>query len=164
MPYDITLSDYRKVFVVNKLTIALNITNTSNTYKTNNRSDIIDIQTTSFINRDVNINNTLVNESATQINLVHKLYNEPDTAWRSTIEYKNAGRYVTKISSLTLSDQTSKNYTFEDVVYEWTINPMIVNGSNKSCEYCPYRDICYRDEKAYRIMSNGTGEENGSDS
>ena len=46
---------------------------------------------------------------------------------------------------------------------DFEIDPKIVSGDNKSCKKCPYRDICYRDEKAYKIYSNGTGEENGED-
>ena len=44
---------------------------------------------------------------------------------------------------------------------DFRINPKIVNGKNASCIYCPYRDICYRDEKSFVILTNGTGEEDG---
>ena len=37
---------------------------------------------------------------------------------------------------------------------EFAINPKIVGGNDKSCTYCPYRDICYRDYHAFEILSN----------
>lgn len=46
---------------------------------------------------------------------------------------------------------------------DFEIDPKIISGDNKSCKYCPYRDICYRDERAYKIYTNGTGEEDGTD-
>ena len=43
---------------------------------------------------------------------------------------------------------------------DFAINPKIVNGDNKSCKFCPYRDICYRDDKSFVILSNEAGDEN----
>ena len=43
---------------------------------------------------------------------------------------------------------------------DFAINPKIIKGDNKSCSYCPYRDICYRDERAYVIYSTKE-DENG---
>lgn len=41
----------------------------------------------------------------------------------------------------------------------FVINPKIVGGKNVSCDYCPYRDICFRDSKAMTLIA--TGEEDG---
>lgn len=45
------------------------------------------------------------------------------------------------------------------------INPKMVNGDDKSCKYCPFRDICYRDELAFKkitIKKNDEEEEESS--
>lgn len=32
---------------------------------------------------------------------------------------------------------------------KFEINPKMVNGIDRSCSYCPFRDICYRDESSF---------------
>jgi len=32
---------------------------------------------------------------------------------------------------------------------EFPINPKMVDGVDRSCQFCPFKDICYRDESAY---------------
>lgn len=63
---------------------------------------------------------------------------------------------ISKIAEAKLIE-TSKGILAND----FEINPKIIKGQNKSCSYCPYRDICYRNEKSYVIYSTEGEEENG---
>ena len=46
---------------------------------------------------------------------------------------------------------------------EFAINPKVVAGKDKSCSYCPYRDICFRDLKAFVIYSSEGDETDAAD-
>lgn len=46
---------------------------------------------------------------------------------------------------------------------KFDINPKNVNGEDVSCKYCPFRDICYRDESAFiKINTKKESEEDNS--
>lgn len=44
---------------------------------------------------------------------------------------------------------------------DFKINPIMVNGENKSCKYCEYRDICFRRNKDLRNINISKEENDG---
>lgn len=43
----------------------------------------------------------------------------------------------------------------------FSINPKIIKGKNESCQYCPFRDICFRNYTNYVVLSALEEDENG---
>ena len=37
---------------------------------------------------------------------------------------------------------------------DFTINPKVIDGDNISCNFCEYKDICYRKEKDLVYINN----------
>jgi ATP-dependent helicase/DNAse subunit B len=45
------------------------------------------------------------------------------------------------------------NEAFSDIEQgNFNINPKSINGNNKSCQFCPYMNICYRKNKDIKVI------------
>ena len=52
-------------------------------------------------------------------------------------------------------------FTGENILSNnFLINPKIIKGKNVSCQYCPFRDICFRTVKQFVFISNEEKEDN----
>lgn len=48
---------------------------------------------------------------------------------------------------VSLVDQKIDECIESIVEADFTINPKVINGKNESCGYCPFRAICYHDDR-----------------
>lgn len=69
--------------------------------------------------------------------------------------FNSKGRAISKDTFNAFADVAKEvmlNSAQQILNNDFAINPKIIKGDNVSCEYCPFKDICYRNEKSYVFL------------
>ena len=52
------------------------------------------------------------------------------------------------------------NETIDEILAgDFSINPKVIDGNNVSCQFCEYKDVCFRKEEDIIYINNKVGEE-----
>jgi ATP-dependent helicase/DNAse subunit B len=99
------------------------------------------------------------NSSATILELLDKNYT--DSKMIKGLRFKNDGNFYNTAKVLDNSEMDELTTIVEDKINECTnnildgnfvINPKVLKGKNRSCEYCNFKDICFMTKKDEVIL------------
>ena len=105
------------------------------------------------------------NSSATILELLDNNYT--DSKMIKGLRFKNDGNFYNTAKVLDNSEMDKLTTIVEDKINECTdnildgnfvINPKVLKGKNRSCEYCNFKDICFMTKKDEVILGGDDDE------
>ncbi|MCI9281528.1 MAG: hypothetical protein HFI49_04690 [Bacilli bacterium] len=105
------------------------------------------------------------NSSATILELLDKNY--IDSKMIKGLRFKNDGSFYNTAKVLDNSEMDELTTIVEDKINKCTdnildgnfvINPKVLKGKNRSCEYCNFKDICFMTKKDEVILGGDDNE------